>query len=155
MDYVVKGLPLASFKPLFGLGEDALRAQGIVRMTADGKSSFPCRITLEDARPGDTVLLLNWRHLAAETPYRSDGPIFVSEAAVATAEVRNAIPEQQRKRLLSVRAYDAAGWMRSADVAEGASLEALIERFFADAGIAYLHVHNARHGCYACRIDRA
>ena len=44
--------------------------------------------------------------------------------------------------------------MRDAEVVEGDALEALIARFFADESVAYLHVHNARRGCYACRIDR-
>ena len=42
-----------------------------------------------------------------------------------------------------------------AEVDEGVRLETLIERFFADPRTAFLHVHNARRGCYACRIDRA
>ena len=52
------------------------------------------------------------------------------------------------------RAYSAAGDLRAADVAPGTELAALIERLFADADTADLHVRNARPGCYA-RIDRA
>ena len=154
MDYIVSGLPLEPFAPLFGLEDAQLQAGGVVRMTADAKPGYPCRITLEDAEPGESLLLLNWRHLDADSPYRSDGPIFVRESASAPTRVRNAIPEQQCSRLLSVRAYDAAGWMRDAEVVEGVGLEGLIERFFADPLTAFLHVHNARRGCYACRIDR-
>ena len=154
MDYIVRGLPLAPFQPLFGLEDVALHARGIVRMTADRTPGFPCRVTLADAEPGETLLLLNWRHLDADTPYRSDGPIFVRVSAAATHVVRNAIPEQQRSRLLSVRGYDAAGWMHAAEVVEGVELEALVARMFADPRIAFLHAHNARRGCYACRIDR-
>ena len=153
MNYIVSGLPLAPFQPLFGLDDAELRARGIMRMTAERKPGYPCRVTLEDAEPGETLLLLNWRHLDADSPYRSDGPIFVRESATATRAVRNAIPEQQRSRLLSVRAYDGDDGMRDADVVEGVALEALGARFFADARLAFLHVHNARRGCYACRID--
>jgi hypothetical protein len=155
MNYTVSGLPIAPFQPLFGLDDAALAARGMVRMTADAKPGYPCRITLEDAEPGESLLLLNWRHLDVDTPYRADGPIFVRESALATRVVRNAIPEQQRSRLLSVRAYDAGGWMRSAEVADGTQLEALIAQLFAEPDVAYLHAHNARRGCYACRIDRA
>ena len=154
MDYVISGLPLQPFLPLFGLDDDALRARGVARQVAGSKPGFPCRITLQDADPGETLLLLPWTHLDVDTPYRAGGPIFVREAAQATGVFVNTIPEQQRTRLLSVRAYDADGWMRDAEVAEGVLLEALVERFFADARVAYLHVHNARRGCYACRIDR-
>lgn len=154
MDYIVSGLPLAAFQPLFGLDDTALRAHDAVRVRADATPGFPCRITLEDAAPGESLLLLHWTHQPAGTPYRSGGPIFVRESALATARVRNAVPPQQRDRLLSVRGYDADGWMHDADVVDGTQLEATIERLFADPRIAYLHVHNARRGCYACRIDR-
>ena len=153
MDYIVKGLPLEDFRPLFGLSESELHERGVTRVVADGPG-FPCRVTLQDASPGETLLLLNWRHLDAESPYRSDGPIFVREAALASFEARNEIPEQQRIRLLSVRAYDKDGWMQGAEVAEGIALENLIDRFFANQEVAFLHVHNARRGCYACRVDR-
>lgn len=154
MDYVVTGLPLQPLQPLFGLDDAQLAQHGAVRMTADRKPGFPCRITLQDAEPGETLLLLNWRHHDADTPYRSDGPIFVRESALETRVTRNAVPEQQRSRLLSVRAYDAGGWMLDADVLEGVDLEAAIGRFFANPAIDYMHVHNARRGCYACRIER-
>jgi len=155
MDYLVSGLPPGPFLPLFGRDDAALRAHGAARIVADASPGYPCRVTLEDAAPGETLLLLHWPHLDVRTPYRSGGPIFVREAATRAAVFRNRVPEQQRSRLLSVRAYDVAGWMRDAEVDEGTRLEALIERFFADPGIAFLHVHNARRGCYACRVDRA
>ena len=64
------------------------------------------------------------------------------------------IPEQLAIRLLSVRAFDGDGMMIDADVVEGTGLEPLIERMFADGRVAYLHVHNARRGCFAARVDR-
>ena len=154
MDYVISGLPVQPFQALFGLDDAELRAHGVVRMTVDSNPGFPCRVSLEDARIGESVLLLPWRHLDVDTPYRAGGPIFVRETVRDHARVRNAVPEQQRSRMLSVRAYDAKGWMLDAEVAEGVFLEALIERFFGNACVAYLHVHNARRGCYACRVDR-
>lgn len=155
MDYVISGLPLQPFQPLFGLDDAALHERGAVRVVADASPGYPCRITLQDAGPGERLLLLPWTHLAVDTPYRACGPIFVRESALAQGVFRNAVPEQQRSRLLSVRAYDAAGWMRDAEVDEGIRLEALVSRFFADPQVAYLQVHNARRGCYACRVDRA
>jgi hypothetical protein len=58
-------------------------------------------------------------------------------------------------RLLSVRAYDADGIMVDAEVAPGEELEVLITRFFGRDDVAFLHAHNARRGCYSCRVDRA
>ena len=154
MDYVISGLLAQPFQLLFGLDDAELRAHGAVRMTVDSNSGFPCRISLENAQVGETVLLLPWRHLDVDTPYRASGPIFVRDTAREHARIRNAVPEQQRSRLLSVRAYDAEGWMLDAEVAGGTLLEALISRFFDNANVAYLHAHNARRGCYACRVDR-
>jgi hypothetical protein len=64
------------------------------------------------------------------------------------------VPVLVRRRLLSVRAYDAAGMLRNAEVGEGRELPALVAGMFADPKVSYLHVHNARPGCYSCRIDR-
>jgi hypothetical protein len=79
----------------------------------------------------------------------------VRRNAAATCSSVNEIPEQQRRRLLSVRAYDDRDWIVDAEVTPGEQLATLIEKFFADPRVRYLHVHNARRGCYACRIDRA
>ena len=152
--YVITGLPLAAFQPLFGLSDADLSERHIVRMPVTAKPGFPCRITLADAEPGETVLLLNHEHQDAETPYRSSHAIFVRESAAQTAEVRNAIPECLATRLLSVRAFNAAGMMVDADVVDGADLEPLIARMFADQAVAYLHALNARRGCFAARVDR-
>jgi hypothetical protein len=60
-----------------------------------------------------------------------------------------------RARLLSLRAFDADGMMIDADIAEGAAVEPLIARLFANPAVHYIHAHNAKRGCYAGRIDRA
>ncbi len=45
--------------------------------------------------------------------------------------------------------------MVDADVVDGRELESVINRMFNDARVTYLHVHFARPGCFACRVDRA
>lgn len=60
-----------------------------------------------------------------------------------------------RVRLLSVRAYDGDNMIVEAEVVEGHLIEALIDRYFGRDDVAYLHLHYARRGCYACRVDRA
>ncbi|HEV7555255.1 MAG TPA: DUF1203 domain-containing protein, partial [Kofleriaceae bacterium] len=55
---------------------------------------------------------------------------------------------------LSVRAYSAAGDLVTADVCEGVALDELVARQFAEAEVGYIHVHFAKPGCFACRIDR-
>ena len=154
MPFRATGLALSQFETLFALDPRALAAKGIRRVTADSKPGFPCRVTLEDAEPGETLLLLSYAHLDADSPYRASGPIFVREAAAARFDRADAVPPVLRGRLLSLRAYDDAGFMVDAEIVPGDDVEAAIARLFAQAGIAYLHVHNAKRGCFACRIDR-
>lgn len=155
MDFRISGLSVAPFVPLFALSDAVLAARDIVRRVCDATPGYPCRISMVEAEPGETVLLLQYEHQPAASPYRSAGPIFVREAARETFSAVNAIPALVRSRLLSVRAYDAAGMMLDAEVIEGTALEPVIDRFFAIEGVHYLHAHNARRGCYSCRIDRA
>lgn len=45
--------------------------------------------------------------------------------------------------------------MLNADVVDGIAIEPVVTRMFADPGVSYIHVHNAKQGCYSGRIDRA
>lgn len=152
--FVIRGLDPAPFTALYGLSDVALAEQGVVRMAVDAKPGFPCRISLEDAGVGETMLLLNHEHLPVDSPYRQRHAIFVREGAGERAQFENEVPEQLAIRTLSVRAYDSDGMMTDADLVEGRELTALIDRFFADPSVAYLHAHNAKRGCFAARIDR-
>ena len=155
MSFRITGLPAALFADLRGLDDQALAARGVRRVIADSFPGYPCRITLEDAEPGESLLLLNWAHLEGDTPYRGNGPIFIRENALAHFDAVDVVPLQQSRRTLSVRAYDADGFMRHGRVVQGDALEAQIGELFDDTEVAYLHLHNAGRGCYAARVDRA
>ena len=150
----IVGLPLATFAPLFSLNETALAEKNAQRVVADQKPGFPCRVSLKDAEAGESLILFPFAHHSTDSPYRASGPIFVRENAKEAALSPNEIPAAVRSRLLSVRAYDETGMMLDAEVTEGSNLEMQIERFFADPRISYLHLHNARPGCYSCRVER-
>jgi Protein of unknown function (DUF1203) len=138
------------------LSDEELQKHRVVRRIAGEKPGFPCRVTLQDAEVGESVFLLNYEHLPGLSPYRSVGPIFVREVATETYSRANEIPEVLRvpERLLSLRAYDGIDMLAGAEVIKSAEIEPSIQRLFADASVAYIHVHNARPGCYSCRIDR-
>ena len=155
MSFTISGLPVEDFRPLFALDTEALAAQGIVRRVATAKPGFPCRIGLRDAEPGETVLLLNHEHQPADTPYRSSYAIYVSQAAVETWSGRDTIPSAMRGRPIALRAFSEQGFLVGAEVIAGDHLETAIERQLATPGAAYLHAHNAGHGCFVARIDRA
>ena len=147
-------LPFDLFELLRSLGDAELRARGVQRMRADEKPGFPCRVSLADAEVGEEVWLLPFAHHDVASPYRSSGPIFVRVDAVAARPGVNEVPAMIRTRLLSIRAYDADGTLIDSQVAEGRELEAHIERAFSDPRVAYLHLHNARPGCFNCRVER-
>lgn len=143
------------FAPLFELGDAQLREVGARRLVADEKPGFPCRVSLADAEVGETVLLVAFTHHDVPSPYRASGPIYVRQGAKTPSLAVGEIPEMLRHRLLSLRAYDEAAMLVGAEVVEGRELEAAIRGLFARDAVSYLHVHNARPGCYNCRVIRA
>ena len=155
MKYRIVGLEPDQFQTLFSLTDAELAERHIVRKVVDERPGFPCRVTLDDAELGETVLLLNYEHQTASTPYRSSHAIYVRENARRRFDALNVIPPALRSRTLSVRAFDANGMMIDADIVEGAALESLIDRLLSDRNAAYLHVHNAKRGCFAARVERA
>src|SRR5580704_18604757 len=99
------GLSPEPFASLLPLDDEQLAKRDMRRMTADEKPGFPCRVTLEDAEPGERVLLLPFEHHPAHSPYRASGPIFVREGQTATYDGTEP-PPVLKSRLLSARAYD-------------------------------------------------
>ena len=154
MNYTLRGLEPALFEPLFQLDEEALAARGMRWMNVDEPVGFPCRISLEDAPVGERVLLLPFVHQDSRSAYRASGPIFVRPGVREARQVVGELPPYLTRRLLSVRAYDAKDDMVDADVIDGAAVALVIERYLARDEVAYLHLHFARRGCYACRVDR-
>jgi hypothetical protein len=153
MNYMVRGISPDSFRPFFDLTDEDLTTKGIRRLIAED-DRYPCRISLAHATKGEELLLLSYEHQTANSPYRAKGPIYVRKAANEAAQISNQLPEPFLIRLLSVRAYDKGDAIVEADVVEGNLAEALIISMLMRQEIAYIHVHYARRGCYARRIDR-
>ncbi len=155
MTYRISGLDPAPFAALIGASDDVLAAHNAVRVTATKKPGYPCRITLEDAEPGETLILLNHVSHDVATPYRSSYAIYVREAAQDAPEFDDALPPVFTGRPLAFRAFDADGMLKNAALAQPGEADAKIRALFADPGIAYLHAHNAAHGCFAAKVERA
>ena len=156
MTYSITGLAVEPFRPFFGMAEEELARHHIVRMTADAPVGYPCRVLLEDAKPGDSVLLLNHEYQAADTPYRGRHAIFVNEAAKEPRTFVDEIPPVLSvRKAISLRAFDALDMMIDADVMPGLEVEAAVRKFLNNPEVAYLHAHNAGRGCFAARVDRA
>lgn len=150
------GLPFEDFAPLFALSDVELAARDIKRVFADSTPGYPCRVSLADAEIGEELLLLPFEHQPAHSPYRSSGPIFVRKSAAPARIDPGAMPDYVRTRpLISVRAYDAAHLMIDASVCAGHEAAAQIQHMFANPAVAYIHLHNAKRGCFSCTVNRA
>ncbi|MFT3707516.1 MAG: DUF1203 domain-containing protein [Archangium sp.] len=147
MSFVIRGLDPAQFSTLTA-------QHRVQRRIVDESPGYPCRVTLEDARVGEEVLLLNFEHLETDSPYRAAGPIFIRPGAPQRVCAPGEVPPALARRLLSVRGYDAKGMMVASDVVEGRELAARLDTFLADPKIAFAHLHNAKPGCFAARVDR-
>ncbi|MCI4645105.1 MAG: DUF1203 domain-containing protein [Hyphomonadaceae bacterium] len=154
MSYIVTGLSPEPFKPLFGKSDAELAALGVLRKTADSFPGYPCRISLEDASIGETVLLLNHASHAVETPYRSSYAIFVRENQAASARYVDELPPVFHGRPIALRFFDEDGMLQGASMERGGALEAEILSALARPDVAYIHAHNAIHGCFAAKIRR-
>jgi hypothetical protein len=154
MAFRITGLSPEPFQPLFSMSDGELAAHLAVRRIADSRPGFPCRISLTDAEPGQQVILVHHEHHAVASPFRASHAIYVREGET-TYDAVDQVPEQLRLRLLSVRAFDRAGMLVGADVIDGKELEGVVGRLLDDERAGYLHIHYARQGCYAARIERA
>jgi hypothetical protein len=154
MHFRILGLPPQPFADLFSLSDSELAERRAVRRVADTQPGFPCRVSLTDAEVGAEVILVNYEHLAVASPYRASHAIYVRPGEQQFDAV-DTVPDMLRRRLLSLRGFDADGIMTDADVIEGRDLEATIARLLSSPRAAYLHAHIARPGCYAARIERA
>ena len=148
------GLTPHPFQPLFALSDAQLHERGARRVRADRTPGYPCRISLADAQPGDELLLLPFAHQPCASPYQASGPIYVRRDAAQAVLAPGELPPSITQRLISLRAYDAADMMVDAGVAEGEALRGEIERLLANGKVDYIHLHNAKRGCFSCRLER-
>jgi hypothetical protein len=137
-----------------GLDPDLAHTPGAQRVTATSKPGFPCRVTLEDAEVGETVLLFHHVSHDVETPYRSAYAIYVREGASKAARYVDEVPPVMQGRPLGLRGFDADGMLRNAMLALPGEPDAKIRALFEPPEIATIHAHNAAHGCFVAKIVR-
>jgi hypothetical protein len=153
-NFKLVALDRAQFDDYFNLSETKLVEKGIRKMIVDEYPGFPCRVSLADAEIGEEVILLNYEHYSVNSPYKAGGPIFVRKIAqTATPEI-NEIPKMFNHRLLSIRGFDKEATMIFADVITGANLKEKLNLILDNKVIEYLHIHNAKPGCFNCSVER-
>ena len=155
MSFQIHALSPAQFEPLFSLSDSELAKVRATKMIADAKPGYPCRVSLADAEIGETMILVNFEHQSADSPFRATHAIFVRENAEQAFPDVGTVPESLITRLISIRAFDDRHYMVDADVVDGTRLSESIPAMLQDLKVAYLHLHNAKLGCFAARVTRA
>ena len=153
MTYSIEGLSPDRFAPLFAMSDAELAAHNARRVTATADRGFPCRVSLDDAKAGEELILLHHTSHDVETPYRSAYAIYV-RPDVAAATYRDELPPVFEGRPLALRAFDADGMLQTARLAGPGEADGAIRDLFGDDSISYIDAHNAAHGCFAARIER-
>src|ERR1051325_5220486 len=100
MTYRITGLDPAPYKSLFGLSDEELAERGVVRMTADEKPSYPCRVSLTDRDIGESLLLVKPVSQEVANPYRASHAIFVTETEQEPAEYVDEVPPVFEPRVM-------------------------------------------------------
>lgn len=149
-NFKIKSLRSEEFSELFTLSDSELAKHCAVRMIVDEKPGYPCRVSLTDAEIGEEVILLSYQHHKTNSPYQSNGPIFVRKNAKTADLDVNEIPHMLTHRLLSVRGFTKHGMMIEATVTEGDGLRDTLNKVFENQEVSYVHIHNAKPGCYNC-----
>lgn len=155
MSFQIHALSPSLFRDYFDYDDARLAAHGARIEVVTQNPGTPCRVTLEDAQIGETVLLVNYEHQPGNTPFRASHAIFVRQCARAATLAPGEVPLVLTSRMVSVRGFDCADFMQSADIVAGAELAATLNAMFADKTISYIHIHYAAPGCFAARVTRA
>ena len=155
MSFRIHALPAEPFAHRFGQSEEQLATSRAKLVRVDAKPGYPCRVSLADAEIGETALLINYVHQPAESPFQASHAIYVRRGVEQSRPELGEVPEVLRSRLVSVRGFDMNHDIVDADVVEGTAVDTAIEHMFRSAGTDYLHLHNAKLGCFLARVTRA
>ena len=155
MAFQITALDHCRFTKLFELSDSDLAASMAVRQTATTKPGFPCRVSLEDAEVGEEVILVNYEHQPAASPYRAAHAIFVRKGVKQAQPAVGEVPALFNNRALSLRVFNDQAMIVAAELIDGKDLGSALDRRLADPTAAYVHIHYAQFGCYAARADRA
>ncbi len=153
MTYTIKGLPRDRFAELFALNDAALAERGARRVVADD-DSFPCRVSLRNARVGERLILLNHVSNDVRGPYRATHAILVRENAEEIEPLVDRIPPVFARRALSLRGFDPSGDLVASRVSAPEGHDRAIRELLSDPRIDHIDAHNAGHGCFSARIER-
>ncbi|KAB7615310.1 DUF1203 domain-containing protein [Amylibacter sp. SFDW26] len=155
MPFQIHALDQTQFEHYFSMSEQELTNANAVLETVTESPGYPCRVSLADAKVGETILLVNYSHLPEASPYQASHAIYVRKDIPSVKLEPDTIPDVISSRLISIRAFDNNHMMQRADVVDGKILKGQLEEILAEGTISYIHLHNAKQGCFAAKVTRA
>jgi Protein of unknown function (DUF1203) len=115
-----------------------------------------CRRCLRRFNPGERRLLFKYRPFQKEGVFAEAGPIYVHESnCQPEAEILAGYPDEFRELPLLLRAYTKDDGQVDSKLIKEGNAEAIIDTFFTDPQVAYLHLRDGESGCYYARIEKA
>jgi hypothetical protein len=127
---------------------------GAVHQPADDEH-YPVRCCLRRVSGHEGVVLLSTQPPTADSPYAAPGPVYVHAAGCDGYHADGSLPEMLRGSTLSLRGYDSRHMITGTAVVPAEDVERAAGELLETAGAAYVFVHYAGPGCYACRVELA
>ena len=148
-DSAFGGNPLAVVLDAGGLSTAQMQAIALEFNYSETTFVLPPRDPAHDAQ----VRIFTVRSEIPFAGHPNVGTAFVVATQAATPPAR--LLFEEKAGLVPVEILTEKGSVVAAELTEGAQAEALFTALLENSAAAYLHVHNAKRGCYAARVDRA
>lgn len=101
------------------------------------------------------MLLVNHVSHDGNNPYRASHAIFVSETAPEALSYADEIPPALDRRILSLRAFDGAGMVVQAALAQPGEADPILRQMLDNDAVDHVDAHTAIRGCFMARAERA
>ena len=99
---------------------------------------------------------IKYRPFQKEGVFAEAGPIYIHESDCRPeTEILASYPDEFRELPLLLRAYTQGDGQVDSKLIKDGDAEAIIDTFFNDPQVAYLHLRDGESGCYYARIERA
>ena len=123
-------------------------------VSAAGPNGYgPCRACLRTFRPGEQRILFTYEPFAGTDADPLPGPVFVHQETCGAVE-SEIFPAELRPLPLMLEAYGAQRRQVARQLVGTESVEAVIQRLFADTAVHYIHVRNFEAGCFIAALAR-
>ena len=115
-----------------------------------------CRRCLRRFNPGERRLLFKYRPFQREGVFAEAGPIYIHENDCRPdGEILTSYPDDFRELPLLLRAYTQNDEQVDSKLIQNGDAETVVQKFFDDPNVAFIHLRDGESGCYYGRIERA